>query len=846
MAHRIKSVETKATLNVSQDHTTSPVREVPDSQGGETQAAAGLLVDATETQVVPESYEYAKNRLGVTEPRPAAFDELYDTTPRKSSQKVPLKPAHLPAAQPQQPGRSSSDRSNSSKCFSTVDSATSQTEAMTSVAKAGKLPAARPFAGGAAAKLWARRGIVVEEQPVQVPVSLQVSQRKAAKQEARQTTTMRPAGDTRKRKSNDSESAAPTMRTNGTARVAERPAPGKKRGRATAAKPTLSKASQPARKPVARAAKVKAAPKSQPRIEDDEATDDSQPPTKRRCVPAAKASQQGKAQLQDDAIVISDREISSLLPEDIAEDAQVAPPKAPVSKPVLPRTPAPARSSPPARRLHHDSDDGELFAQAARSSKKVNLIGFGKQGALNQGVLSSRTSGARSSRAAAAANSTKTVAQVEEDLTLLPTSRRPAKSTYRPKSSNVAENVGEAVSGLWPKAQAADDEEEYPEIDDNSPKTSHRPSQPMLIQRETTPDVGPEQSEIVEITSAQIAHSPLRKSLATPAPRAQPDTDAQPPEVREIAKPRRHISQGVQTVDVVGSPVPQGMGIGDPLRTVLETFSQQETHDPRHGMSSNAKAVPASPRAGAPTTLKASKSQVEQMLAEDKRASEFGNPFHGNKAHALHGNTVAATETRTNNPLLASKVSIELPKSSVAPEPITTASRQARPMAKATHRLSVAPIVDENHDDPEKTLVDHDSAEKTLVNDFVETDLGQWTAGLKPHQLSLFDRMVECAQKLTEYMVDQEKGTERMVAEHCRRTMFLIEQEEKHRAKELSVLQRAVHARKEERIVDAKEYHRELLVHVGAFEREQKLQSKRAAAWDASGDDVEAFINQYL
>ncbi|KAM3414947.1 hypothetical protein BST61_g10087 [Cercospora zeina] len=217
MATRFGCIDSRKTINVSQDYTTSPAELIPDSQGVAVSSAAETLADEGGTQVVPESYEYSKSAQDLlTGQQPQGFDEYYDATPRKSSQTVPLKSAHLVQVQSakapdidpsrtqavqdtlsqtpvlsqvtrrslaglkfvaqaavalarnpkqQQSGNAStqqqvctsSDKSSASLVFSQTGSATSQTEAMTSAVKGTKLKAASTKAGGAFDRLQARR-----------------------------------------------------------------------------------------------------------------------------------------------------------------------------------------------------------------------------------------------------------------------------------------------------------------------------------------------------------------------------------------------------------------------------------------------------------------------------------------------------------------------------------------------------------------------------------------------------------------------------------------------------------------------------------------------------------------
>lgn len=121
-------------------------------------------------------------------------------------------------------------------------------------------------------------------------------------------------------------------------------------------------------------------------------------------------------------------------------------------------------------------------------------------------------------------------------------------------------------------------------------------------------------------------------------------------------------------------------------------------------------------------------------------------------------------------------------------------------------------------------------------------DAEEWALSLKPRQLSLVNQMVECVQQLTQYMFDQERGTEEMLEEYHRRNLYLIEQEEKQQVKKYRQMQRDLVLRKKDKLGEAEVYHRNLVRRFEEFQRETSQYERRKPEWEAVNEDVEAFI----
>lgn len=121
-------------------------------------------------------------------------------------------------------------------------------------------------------------------------------------------------------------------------------------------------------------------------------------------------------------------------------------------------------------------------------------------------------------------------------------------------------------------------------------------------------------------------------------------------------------------------------------------------------------------------------------------------------------------------------------------------------------------------------------------------DAEEWALTLKPRQLSLVNQMVECVQQLTQYMFDQERGTEEMLEEYHRRNLYLIEQEEKQQVKKYRQMQRDLVLRKKDKLDEAEVYHRNVVRRFEEFEREASQYERRKAGWETVNEEIEAFI----
>ena len=599
MATRLNSVQTESVLNISQDHSTSPAREIPDSQptGGLTQLAAGALVAATETQVViKDSYDRSLVASAqVQEP----FDENYDTTPRKS-QTVPTKPADsfqsdivapkevseaIPptvppkAASTQQRQNlevsesSSSNKSNTSTVQS-KESVTSDPDIMASTAKtASKLPQTSTKNRGALARLKEMRGEtqLQQDEPVGTEAAVDGSHQvnpavkttastqpvasgklksvtalgKQKSSKNMSAASQAPTGSKRKSEEPEAGLAEATKRSRPSTSVAAQPVSkakqqtqdksierdaayddeidsedeppkakrGKRGGKKAVAKkgasnpqPTsssyapkkdthkLSRDPKPVTK--ATAANVEAR-RSSTRLQrgdqsseleraeisdyhdseaqlktadqEQEEPELSQPVTKRHRA-VAKTPKAGST--QNDALVISDRDESSPMPEDMQADEPIPEPAAP-HRPAttLLKTPAAVRSSPPVTKGFIDGSDEHTLDHAALSSKKATIVAFGRDGPRNQGVLATRTPGTKlgrssmppskdpfTGRTTPGAQYGRSSVKRRKGLSSAATSQRTGRSIRRVKSSNVGDSLSQVMGEMYPTTKASKSE----------------------------------------------------------------------------------------------------------------------------------------------------------------------------------------------------------------------------------------------------------------------------------------------------------------------------------------------------------------------------------------------------
>ncbi|PIA90330.1 hypothetical protein CB0940_10997 [Cercospora beticola] len=946
----------------------------------------------------------------------------YDTSP-------------APVANPQRPVRTSSDKSNASLIFSQTRSATSQTEATTSAMKGAKLKAPLAKQGSAVERLKARRSLSATqeadnndsaERPVQAKA---ISSADPAPKPATTDDTINKQGQRQSLRLLQKDEGS-ELRPAGPSHDGE--------------------------------------PGEQEVVEQSEKKQNSP-----NVLPAGST--------QDNAIDLSDDNESSPPPEQspVVEQAPPVPRGAP------PKTPA-VKSSPPNAAKWDEADDRDLFGMMERSTRKANIINFSKSGPRNQGVSKHRTprprnaKGAPSSRHGRSSGSPLKKRYLEKQKEpVIGASTQHCAGAAQPKSSNVADNLSQAMRELYPKPpkhaeQMFVDSKELqqtaapPQVTGGPSKSQlsrkpigPSPPRPTTVVADSLPqedqdyegdtlvdcdapgdkvaspphaiekpvptviaDVAPtvEAAEkprlkmsapavIADVAApVEAAEKPkLKRSapvVAEPSKRAKKqikpadlgtvvdppriltagkapvprDADRKQTRARRLAsKPTRNASQASQTVDLNGSPVPEGMNMKNSEEAVLDAYSRQSlgesgkptrrghdtpgmddavddigggnaytaplSHQPEipHLMSSNMKAVPASPRAEstALTSFKASPTLSRKMLEKRDSIGGLHDPFTKSKAqtedaiaspmtnlegilsrhpyqsftrpprdtavaHGLldaedddadsstereeeaefssvqkpkveafasrkvAGSKISATAAHVE-PLPASLMpsmaqsDVARPKKLPNPKKVATPSRGrsiARELGQQIYDFQgSATAVAEEEQSLGATLVAHEDSMKEQFERIHKisrptaafsrattrepqelNDAEEWALSLKPRQLSLVNQMVECVQQLTQYMFDQERGTEEMLEEYHRRNLYLIEQEEKQQVKKYRQMQRDLVLRKKDKFGEAELYHRNLVRRFEEFERETSQYERRKAVWEAGNEEIEAFI----
>lgn len=328
-----------------------------------------------------------------------------------------------------------------------------------------------------------------------------------------------------------------------------------------------------------------------------------------------------------------------------------------------------------------------------------------------------------------------------------------------------------------------------------------------------------------------------RKERTKVPPTVQQDSPNSPPEMRVVKrKPiqlqqpadnrqqrghsqghlKRQRSQG--TVDIHGSPVPDGMVIGG-LNTVLETFSQQaallsdkpveegirnESYDAAQSeffavqvarkqparLSSNTKAVPAEP------------DQESQAITHVARIPADGQPFV----------TAVTMKQPPTDPFTSSEEgNIQGGKgSSTSAFPERLKRKAAHVLPRHDHTASKRVLID---NDPDKTLVEAEQEDYRPAptqkrpkrmesfdsdpssNDSVTSEgtsssqlnMGIWRKALQPHQMNLFDELVTISHRLVRQLVSQEEATRDIVDDYRRRCEELVDSMRVDHAKDVQV-----------------------------------------------------------
>ncbi|KAK5164109.1 uncharacterized protein LTR77_010200 [Saxophila tyrrhenica] len=300
-------------------------------------------------------------------------------------------------------------------------------------------------------------------------------------------------------------------------------------------------------------------------------------------------------------------------------------------------------------------------------------------------------------------------------------------------------------------------------------------------------------------TTGSVAAPLLRHESGTLSPDTAITTKAANHPSR---KPSWHASQGSQKVDIFGSPIPDGMVV-DGKATVLEVFSQQAN------VSSDAGYVDTVIARKPDATTRPTRIREAEMLAPPSAQQQPissnikprpAPPEEHSRAITSHGTT------------LKGKLLVEDQAERLQTDPFTNLSDSQQPRLQFGSssnfieqlRRSADELAHTRNskqaevDDPDKTLVEPEhvprGAKRTVSLSTAPSseassqdsqaasalsDLGLWRNALLPHQMNLFDELVNVAHRVVRHLVDQETAVTDIVEDYQRRGVQLVEQMER-------------------------------------------------------------------
>lgn len=265
----------------------------------------------------------------------------------------------------------------------------------------------------------------------------------------------------------------------------------------------------------------------------------------------------------------------------------------------------------------------------------------------------------------------------------------------------------------------------------------------------------------------------------------------------------RHASQGSQTVDLGGSPVPRGLFVTD-QDTALEVFVEQTEQSSDNVVEeaaskdekttllvdadlaasrahfappsrkpeilpSNVKPLPASPRAESQAITGVALRRVDPrtLSTRDDDAPSSEDPF-------------TSSEDVRKRPLKGSTSSVffdqlhrQIEKSSQARDTNEKSHKRDNvPPAKA-RRISIT-----SHGGSSDSSSEAESGPSRMQG------LSIWRQALQPHQANLFDELVNVSHRLVSHLVSQEEASRNVVVDYGRRGLRLVEEMEQSHAQQ--------------------------------------------------------------
>ncbi|CAK4013962.1 Hypothetical predicted protein [Lecanosticta acicola] len=305
----------------------------------------------------------------------------------------------------------------------------------------------------------------------------------------------------------------------------------------------------------------------------------------------------------------------------------------------------------------------------------------------------------------------------------------------------------------------------------------------------------------------------------------------------------QQLSQGSQTVDINGSPVPPELEV-DEQSTVLETFSKDQSaplssdHSPplwQPVFNANKKPKPASPE------------------EESKVISRF-------------------TLTQDSSPRLTAGMDEQLKS---VQECARLAQSQTRDMEFAgridgSRGTSEEEEEEEEEDgewgeDPDKTLVNDDDEEAAAAparyleetsksspkktapafSEPLSDDLMAWCTTLKPHQLNLFEELVKVVHHVVDFAAELENSNLRILESQHKQGLIKLEQRELARAKKHTALRQKLHQARKQRKRELKAAEDNIRKAVASHEEAVRKREAQTAAREKEHERIERVLESY-
>jgi len=328
--------------------------------------------------------------------------------------------------------------------------------------------------------------------------------------------------------------------------------------------------------------------------------------------------------------------------------------------------------------------------------------------------------------------------------------------------------------------------------------------EPASKRQQVDPTTRPQRAH--QTTSPKLSHTANRTGSKRQVNQSQADVeiDDSRPAPR---KPTRYASR--DSIDIHGSPIPKDLVVPE-NSTALEAFSQQAALSSDGLLSGLANAQSkgvGSLRFQTTSTVLPPPSRQPEALSSNSKARP-ASPHEDSQAVSEHVTEqdahdrvllgVWGQEARTD-PFTSSESARKQPgRRGVLSELQAALQAITSEIVTEGPRFQAAKQIDE---DPEKTLVEPEidpPRPKKVAglpsDDFSDTsedpdeeasmmrDVGVWRNALQPHQMNLFDELVNVSHRLVAHLVDQETAARNAVEDYRRRGERIVEVMEQSRA----------------------------------------------------------------